>query len=136
MTLGIGEHLQAAACGAERWVQTMKQPIPPKYGSACALAILPSCARVQAAAKPKVPPQDKRMSLHLKLPKLTQPSVLLPPLAIPSDSRSMTANRLECEKRAERLCRQLVLGFSVQRPASMKQASNDRVNLPRRFATA
>src|SRR5262249_23942540 len=108
----------------------------PKYGSACALATLPSCARVQAEAKLRLPPPDKRMSLHLKLPKLTQPSVLLPPLAIPSDLRSMTANRLGCEKGVERLRRPSVLGCSVRRPAPMKQASNDRVNLPRRFASA
>src|SRR5262245_49920911 len=78
MTRGTGERSQAAACGTEqRWAPTMKRPTPPKYVSACAQAKLLLYARAPAAAKLRLRPRDKRMSLRSKVPKPMQPSELL-----------------------------------------------------------
>src|SRR5262245_13047691 len=91
-TPGTAERWQAVAFAAELMARLMKRPIPRKCASAYGPATSPSCARVQAAAKPKLPPQDKPMNSRLKVLKLTQPSVLSPPSATPLDLRLTTVN--------------------------------------------
>ena len=100
MTPGTEERWQAAACAAELTAPIMKRPIPRKCASACGPATSPSCARAQAAAKPRPLPQGKPMNLRSKALKPTPPSVLSPPLAIPLALRFTTVNRSGCARRA------------------------------------
>ena len=120
--------------GAERR-HTMKRPIRRKCASACGPATSPSCARAQAAAKPRPLPQGKPMNLRSKALKPTPPSGRSLPLAIPLDLRFMTVSRSGCARRAVgKMRRQLAHGFCARHQVAKRRASTNPVHLPRRFA--